>query len=262
MVNVKKSMRVLKHFILILTLLVTSTNCFAQLTITKIEGKEINISDKAAPVEADKYDGVIAPYRDRIKKDLDNVLAYAPATLEKSTGQWQSPLGDLLANVTLAKTNPIFRQREAKNIDLCILNHGGIRAPLNKGDVTTRSAFEIMPFENTTVVVAITGDKILEFTKYFVKEKKPHPVAGITFTISANNEVSDIRIKGQPLNLTKVYYVVTSDYLSSGGDNMTFFSNPVKIYDLEYKLRNVFIDYFKDVDTVTAPTEIKITQEK
>lgn len=259
MVNVKKSITVLKDFVLILTLLVSGTNCFAQLTITKIEGKEININEKAVPVE--KYEGVIAPFRERITKDLDNVLANAPETLDKS-GQWQSKIGDLLADVTLAKTTSVFRQREAKNIDICILNHGGIRAILPKGDVTTRTAFEIMPFENTTVVVALTGDKIVEFTKYFVKEKKPHPVAGISFTISPTNEVSDIRIKGQPIILTKTYYVVTSDYLSNGGDNMTFFSNPIKVYDLDYKLRNIFIDYFKDVDTIPVPTEIKITQEK
>ena len=260
MVNVKKSVTVLKHFVLILTLLVSGNYCAAQLVVTKIEGKQIKNNEKAATVQ--KYDDFIAPYRTRIDADLDHVLATCPETLDKSTGQWQTPIGDLLANVTLAKTTPVFRKREGKEIDICILNHGGIRAILPKGNVTTRTAFEIMPFENTTVVVALKGEKIVELTNYFVKEKKPHPLAGITFTITAANEVKDIRVKNQPLILDKTYYVVTSDYLSNGGDNMAFFKDSIKVYDLEYKLRNVLIDYFKDVDTIPVVQEVKVTQEK
>lgn len=259
MVNVKKCSLVLKHFVLILTLLTYGSGCYAQFGITKIEGKQINVNENAATVE--KYETLIAPYRARIDKDLNTVLAYSPETFDKSKGQWQTPIGDLLANITLAKTNFVFRKREGKDIDICILNHGGIRAILPKGDVTTRTAFEIMPFENTTVVVALKGEQIVEFTNYFVKEKKPHPLAGITFTIDASNNVKDIKIKNQPLVLDKTYYVVTSDYLSNGGDNMTFFQKGT-VYDLDYKLRNVLIDYFKDVDTIPVTQEIKITQEK
>ncbi len=95
---------------------------------------------------------------------------------------------------------------------------------------------------------------------YFIKEKKPHPLAGLTFTVDANNQPQNIRVKNQPLILTKTYYVVTSDYLSNGGDNMTFFKDGT-VYDLDYKLRNIIIDYFKDVDTIPVVQEIKITQE-
>jgi 2',3'-cyclic-nucleotide 2'-phosphodiesterase (5'-nucleotidase family) len=119
-----------------------------------------------------------------------------------------------------------------------------------------------MPFENTTVVMELKGEQIAEFADYFVKEKKPHPIAGLTFTIDVDNKVKNIRVKNQPLILTKSYYVVTSDYLANGGDNMTFFEKAIKVYDLEYKLRNVLIDYFKDVDTIPVVQEVKITQEK
>jgi 2',3'-cyclic-nucleotide 2'-phosphodiesterase (5'-nucleotidase family) len=259
MVNVKKSIGVLKHFVLILTLLTSGSNCLAQLVVTQIEGKQININEKAATLE--KYDSYVAPFRARINADLDNVLAFCPETLDKSKGQWQTSIGDLIANLTLSKTIPVFRKRQGKEIDICLLNHGGIRSILPKGDVTTRSAFEIMPFENTTVVVALKGDKIVELVKYIIKEKKPHPLAGLTFTIDINNEAKDIKVKKQPLILTKTYYVVTSDYLSNGGDSMTFFKDGT-VYDLEYKLRNIIIDYFKDVDTIPVVEEVKITQEK
>ncbi|SFA89180.1 5'-nucleotidase, C-terminal domain [Flavobacterium swingsii] len=260
MVNVKKSALVLKHFVLILTLIVFGSNCSAQLVISKIEAKQININEKSYSLA--EYNAYISPYRTHIDNELNTILAVCPETLDKSKGQWQSNIGDFLADATLEKTSPFFKKRENLDIDICILNHGGIRAILPQGDVTTRTAFEIMPFENTTVVVALIGEQIAEFVDYFIKEKKPHPISGITFTINTENKAADIMVGQKPLDLTKTYYVVTSDYLSNGGDNMNFFKKNTKTYDLEYKLRNILIDYFKDVDTIPITKKIKVTQIK
>ena len=258
MVNVKKSVLVLKHFVLILTLIGFNSNCFAQLVISKIEGKQISINEKSYSLA--EYNTYIAPYRTRIDNELNVVLAFCPETLDKNKGQWQTNLGDFLADITLQKTNPIFKKREDLDIDICILNHGGIRSSLPKGEVTAKTAFEIMPFENTAVVVALLGEQIAEFVTYFIKEKKPHPISGITFTIDIENNAKDIMVGEKPLDLTKTYYVVTSDYLSNGGDNMSFFKENTKKYDLDYKLRNILIDYFKDVDVIAISKKIKVTQ--
>jgi hypothetical protein len=42
---------------------------------------------------------------------------------------------------------------------------------------------------------------------------------------------------------------------------MIFFKKGVARYDLEYKLRNVLIDYFKDVDTIRVVNDIRIIKE-
>ncbi|WP_310555444.1 5'-nucleotidase [Flavobacterium sp.] len=260
MVNVKKYNLVLKYFVLILTLLVSGINCSAQFSVTQIEGKQINVNEKANSLA--EYNVYIAPYRNRINDDLDNVLAICPETLDKSKGKWQTTIGDLLADITLLKANPVFKKRENLDIDICILNHGGIRSILPVGNVTTRTAFEIMPFENTTIVVALKGEQIAEFATYFVAGKKPHPIAGITFTIDNQNKVKDIKVNNSPLDLGKTYHVITSDYLSNGGDNMEFFKKGLKLYDLNYKLRNILIDYFKDVDIIPVSKIVKVTTEE
>jgi 2',3'-cyclic-nucleotide 2'-phosphodiesterase (5'-nucleotidase family) len=48
-----------------------------------------------------------------------------------------------------------------------LLNNGGLRAILPLGNVTTRTAFQIMPFENTMVVIALKGEQILEMVTIF-----------------------------------------------------------------------------------------------
>lgn len=257
MVKVKNYVIKLKLIILILTLFISGADCFGQLTVTQIDGKQINIDEKTNSFA--QYNAFIFPYRNRINTDLDNVLAYCPETLEKSKGQWQTNIGDFLADITILKANPIFKKRENQDIDICILNHGGIRAILPKGDVTTRTAFEIMPFENTTVVASLRGEQIVEFANQFIKDKKPHPISGISFTIE-NDKAVNIKVKDKSLELDKIYNVITSDYLSNGGDNMVFFEKAIKIHDLDYKLRNILIDYFKDVDTIPVTSTIKVTQ--
>jgi len=259
MVKLKKYNGFLKLFVIFLTLFSISSCSTKNYNLSKIEGKQLPVTEKTG--ETPEIENFIKPYRDHINKDLDNVLAYCPETLDKSTGKWQTGIGSLMADVCVQRGNIVFNAREKKNIDICLLNHGGIRAILPKGNVTTRTAFEIMPFENSLVVLALKGDQILEIAAYIIKEKKPQPLSGMTFTITKDNKAKDIMVQGKPLDLNKTYYVATNDYLANGGDSMTFFAKNTQKFDLNYKLRDVLIDYFKEVDTVVAPKNIRITEE-
>jgi 2',3'-cyclic-nucleotide 2'-phosphodiesterase (5'-nucleotidase family) len=227
--------------------------------LTTIEGKRIPITEKLSQTTA--IENYINPYREHIDADLSSVLAYSPETLDKSGSTWQSPLGNLLADVTLQAGNKVFQLREKKSVDICLLNSGGIRSILPKGNVTARTAFEIMPFENSLVVITLKGEQIQELVDYFIATKKAHPIAGITFTIQKNNSAKNIIIQGKPLDLNATYNVATNDYLANGGDNMNFFKKGIQKYDLEYKLRNILIDYFKEVDTIPVIKDIRITEE-
>ncbi len=258
MVKLKNYNVGMKHFVLLLTF-ISLISCSSQhFYVSKIEGKKIAITEKQTGVtEIENY---IKPYRENIDKDLNEVLAYCPITLDKS-GEWQTNIGCFLADITLEKSNPIFLKREQKSIDVCLLNHGGIRTIIPKGTVTARNAYEVMPFENSAVVIGLKGEQLVEIANYIVSEKKPHPLSGMTFTITKDNAVKNIQVQGKPLELDKIYYVVTSDYLSNGGDNMVFFKKGVNRCDTDYKLRNIIIDYFKDVDTLKINTDIRITKE-
>jgi len=258
MVNLKNYNGVLKLFVIFLTLFFIVSCGKQNYQVTKIEGKRITITDKEK--EDSQIEYYVKPYREHINKDLNDVLAYCPVTLDK-TGEWQTTIGNLLADVTLQRGNSVFMAREKKNIDLCILNHGGIRSILPKGNVTTRTAFEIMPFENSLVVIALKGEQIFEMVDYFIATKKPHPLSGITFTITKNNTAKNVLVQGKPVEKDTIYYVATNDYLSNGGDNMNFFKKGIQKYDIDYKLRNILIDYFKDIDTIPVINDVRINVE-
>lgn len=258
MVKLKNYNVVLKHFVLLLTFTTLISCAEKKYAVTKIEGREIGITDKNSEV-AD-IENFIKPYRDKIDADLNKVLANAPETIDKS-GEWQTPMGNFLADITLEKSEKVFLIREKKSIDICMLNHGGIRSIIPKGDITARTAYEVMPFENSAIVIGLKGEQVLEMISYIISEKKPHPLKGLTFTIDKSNQPKNILINGKAVDTNKVYYVVTSDYLSNGGDNMLFFKKGVEKYDLDYKLRNIIIDYFKENKTIVSNKDVRISKE-
>jgi 2',3'-cyclic-nucleotide 2'-phosphodiesterase (5'-nucleotidase family) len=258
MVKLKNYNIVLKHFVLILTFGLFFSCAQKKYQISRIEGKKIEIKNTIS--ESAEIENFIKPYRDNINNDLSQVLSFAPLAMDKN-GVWQTSIGNFLSDITLEKTNTVFQKRENKTIDICLLNNGGIRSVIPAGNITARNAYEVMPFENSTVVVGLKGEQLEEIANYIVSEKKPHPLSGMSFTVTKDNKVKDIVIQGKPLEKNKIYYVVTSDFLVNGGDNMLFFKKSVEKYDLDYKLRNLMIDYFKTNKEIIANTNVRIKQE-
>jgi 2',3'-cyclic-nucleotide 2'-phosphodiesterase (5'-nucleotidase family) len=119
-----------------------------------------------------------------------------------------------------------------------------------------------MPFENSLIIAELKGTEIREMANYILKERKPHPLSGLEIIVDKNTmTVKSLSVKGKPLDDSKTYYVATSDYLSNGGDNMVFFKKAIKSYDMNYKLRNLMIDYFKKTDTIPVITNKRIILE-
>ena len=217
--------------------------------IKQIKGKQIAITDslKADP----EIEAFIKPFREHVNKDLDSVLSYAVDTYTKSDGELNTAIGNLFADVVYEQANPIFFKKTGKNIDMVLLNHGGIRSIISKGPVTSRTAYEIMPFENSIVVVGLKGSQINLLIDYLVKAKRAHPIAKLNLILDINDHLKEATISGKPIDVNKTYYVATNDYLYSGGDQMTFFKPEESIVFLDYKIRNAFIDYFKKTDTIS-----------
>lgn len=112
MVKLKKYNGFLKLFVIFLTLFFIISCGQKNYTLTKIEGKQIPVTENNT--QTAEIENFIAPYRTHINKDLDSVLAYCPETLDKSMGKWQTNIGNLLADVCLQRGNLVFKSREKK----------------------------------------------------------------------------------------------------------------------------------------------------
>ncbi|MDC1539227.1 5'-nucleotidase C-terminal domain-containing protein [Flavobacteriaceae bacterium] len=199
-------------------------------------------------------EAVIDPYKINLDKSMNKILSYSTATYSKNDGNYNTAIGNLMADAIMELSNPIFKSRTGKNLDMVLLNHGGIRSVLSKGNITTRTAYSLMPFENSVIVVALKGTVIMEMTSYLKEFGKPHPISGIELVLNSDNTYNTILIGGKPIEMEKTYYVATNDYLYKGGDQMYFLKKSDTLYDLNYKIRTVLIDYFKTYDTL-SPTK-------
>ncbi len=216
--------------------------------ISEITGTRIPIdSTLKADVEIENF---IKPYSAHINRTLDSILAYNPIDLDKNDGELNTAIGNLMADAVMEQANKIFKSRTGNSIDIVLLNHGGIRSSIPQGPVTTRTAYKIMPFENEVVIAELTGKKVQEMVKYLENNRTAHPVSGIDILLNKDYDLVHAKISGRDIDPDKNYFVATSDYLQQGGDNMIFFKDPVNLYRLDYKLRNLFIDYFSITDTI------------
>jgi len=172
--------------------------------------------------------------------------------ITKEDGKYNTSAGNLMADIILSESNAVFKARTGKNVDFVLLNHGGIRSIISKGNVSARTAYEVMPFENSIVVVELSGPSILEMVDFLIKTKRPHPIAGMQIILDRNDQLKTLIINGQAFDKNRNYFVATSNYLVTGGDNMGFFKNRIGSTDTDYLIRNAMIDYFKKVDTITT----------
>lgn len=212
-------------------------------------------------------DSSIVKYYQPFKKNLEESLmntpiSYSPETYKKNDGELNSTLSNMFADATYEMSNPVFNKMSGENIDIVLLNNGGIRSIISKGNISEKTAFELMPFENSIVVLELNGLSIIKMIDYLRKVKLQHPISGLQITLNNDYSVNEVKINGVSIENEKKYYVATTDYLLEGGDKMYFLAETTKTTDINYKMRDILIDYFKKYDTLKLKSDNRFIRIK
>ena len=223
--------------------------------VSKINAKQLKIVNEV------KQDSSIiqlfTPYKKKMTNEITKSLSFSPKILERTDGNLQSTLGNLVADLSYEKANELFKNKTGKTVDFSMSNYGGIRAAIMKGDVTVSNAFELMPFDNTLVVVELNYDKIKALFNYFVAKKRAHPLSK-NIQLIIKNDSYNVLINGKAIKKDKTYFVATSNYLQKGGDGMIFFSEPESLFDSNFLIRDAIVDYFESKDTLSANLDNRV----
>jgi 2',3'-cyclic-nucleotide 2'-phosphodiesterase (5'-nucleotidase family) len=250
-------MKKLVKIIMIISLILSCNN---SRILVNTDGKNISINREIEPVK--QVEDIINPYKLNLDKTMNKVLSFSVDNYSKNDGDYNTAIGNLMADAVLELTNPVFKNKTEKNIDMVLLNHGGIRSILPKGKVTTKTAYKLMPFENSVVVTALKGSVVFEMINYLKISNKAHPISGLELVINADDSYKKIQIGGKAVDSEKLYYIATSDYLYKGGDQMEFFKKSDTLYKLNYKIRNVLLDYFSIHDTLNPEADQRFIKLK
>ncbi|XLS30895.1 5'-nucleotidase C-terminal domain-containing protein [Flavobacteriaceae bacterium M23B6Z8] len=236
-------------------------SCKEDVAVASIEKENIPITDTLQTIK--EIESFIEPYRSHINKTLDSVLSYNPVNLTKDDTPLNTALGNWMADVVYEAVDPIYFKRTGKHIDFVLLNHGGIRANLNKGAVTARNAYELMPFENKISVIELSKEKMLALLDFLISSERAHPLSKqLTIELDSKGNSKKLILNDIPIDSLNTFHVATSDYLANLGDQMNFFEKPLKRTDIDYLIRNIIIDAFKSTDTIQASYDNRFIKEK
>lgn len=180
----------------------------------------------------------LAPFQDRLSQQMDKRLAFSAQTM--SVGRPESLLSNLVCDVLLHEANSFLKT------DFAVYNVGGLRKSLPQGNVTLRTIYEILPFDNQLVILKLSGGDVEDLCQSIAKVGG-EGVAGITFCIE-DRTAKDIRIQGRSLDKNRMYNIATNDYLSFGNDKMEPLSRHIHITHLNLQVRSVFINYITDLE--------------
>ena len=173
----------------------------------------------------------------------------------------ETALGNLIADAILAKT-------KVDQVQVVLINAGGIRNGFPLGDITMGHVLEALPFGNTITRVELTGKQLTEALESGVSmaelgEGRFPQVAGIRLVwdskLPAGKRVTKVEVKDasgkfQLLNSQDVYRVATNNFLASGGDGYRVFAEGKNLLETGYLLSDAIAEYI----TASSPLQVKI----
>jgi 2',3'-cyclic-nucleotide 2'-phosphodiesterase (5'-nucleotidase family) len=184
--------------------------------------------------ESRQFSDSISRYRLKVEAETGRVIAFSENELVKDGAE--TNLGNFVCDALMHAAETKFT---GEKMDAVILNRGGLRASLPKGEIKVGHIFELMPFENEMVILTIKGSELFKFLA-LLPEKK-HPFSGFKVKIE-KEQLKEVTINGAEIDREKNYRIITSDYLAGGGDGFTFFVGaPVK--SSGQKIRDAIIEY-------------------
>ncbi len=161
--------------------------------------------------------------------------------------------------------------RYISGADIALVNGGGIRADIRKGDITREDILKIHPFGNMLCVCEATGQEILDALEFsvhswpgefggwlcpsgiryevhiFIDSSVETDVNGMFVGVNGEYRVKNVYIGDEQLDLSKTYTVASHNYkLQNMGDGYSMFADNVFTQDCVMLDNQVLIKYITE----------------
>ena len=170
-------------------------------------------------------------------------------------------MGTLIADAMLDRVKD-------QGIQVAIQNGGGIRASIDAGEVTMGEVLTVLPFQNTLSTFEVSGATLVAALENGVSQIEDGAgrfpqVAGMSYAFDASqpagSRVSDVMVGGAPIEMDKMYGVVSNNYVRNGGDGYAMFKDAANAYDFGPDLADVTAQYLADNAPYKPYTDGRIT---
>ncbi|MBK4141510.1 bifunctional metallophosphatase/5'-nucleotidase [Corynebacterium macginleyi] len=147
-----------------------------------------------------------------------------------------------------------------QDIDLGVMNAGGVRADLQGGDVTYKDIFEVQPFGNSIMTAKVSGKDFITAleNQWQADSSRPRLAMGLSNNVqvvydqkaSHGERIKSVTINGERLDPNKDYSIALSSFLASsdtekGGDGYFEPGSIKDKNDVGYMDAQAMIDYIR-----------------
>lgn len=188
----------------------------------------------------------LVPYRKGVDSLMTTPLVRSAVELP-NTGP---ALLNFVADFIRDNGNKVLRDKKApgkQNVDFAIINKGGLRRSLPKGNISEGMIITMMPFANRTQVVDIKGRDVITLLDTMASRGGDGVSSEMLVTYNpTTGRMVSASVDGKPLDPDATYRVATIDYLAHGGDYMTGFLNSTPVANSDSVLFDDLISYLRN----------------
>ena len=229
----------------------------------------INTTLTPDPAVADR----VAYWANVVQPILQQPVGYTNVNLVRYYNG-ESNIGDLVADSMRWKADEYDDGEVNGSVDIAFTNAGGLRADIVipagatlPYTITWGDTFSVLPFANTLYLMDLTGAQIQALLNQSASLYKGMlQCAGITFKwyndCRCNTPKSwgafDIKVKGEPLDPSGTYRVVTNNFLAPGGDGFTTFTEGTNRWDTYYDMQQGLNEYIAMYNATVGPIDYQV----
>jgi len=210
--------------------------------LNNINGSYLKVDSTNALEQDAEMLAEIKPYQQHLDSSMNIVISHSEKEYfkKKPNGSLNNIVCDMVFDVIVKRYN-----KSQFKPDLCLLNYGGLRRPLPKGDIMISDIFQLMPFQNESVICRLSGTQMNKMFAYLL-QTNGQPIANMRVEY-AQGVFIDAYINGEKFDSTKTYNILTSDYTAKGGDRMNFFLEADTMILCGSLLRDDLFTYIKNL---------------
>jgi 2',3'-cyclic-nucleotide 2'-phosphodiesterase (5'-nucleotidase family) len=192
-----------------------------------------------------RADSLLASYRPEFDRRMGMPLTVA---LDPFTASYpESGLGNFVADAMRSRA-----AREIRSyIHAAVLDAGSLQRTIDSGPVTRAAVHELMPYDNTLVVVTMKGMHLETLAEELLSQPFI-PVSGMRLSVR-EGRAGHLLIGRQTVDADADYLIATSSWLAAGNGPLTSLWSADDMLDTGILLRDIFIEAFQGQHTI-APT--------
>ena len=157
---------------------------------------------------------LLTPFYEQGQSKLAKVIGSTPDVFvgeRKTVRSQETNLGNLIART----------QRLKVGADVAIMNSGGIRTSIAKGDITYKDVLKVQPFSNSICLVTLTGKELKKYCE-IAANKTAGSGAYAQFdnanVVMQGKSLESLSVGGTPVDDTKKYRLAINSFIAAGGD--------------------------------------------